>query len=139
MQPTHYRQGTTNNNLISNNLNDHNNSNHHITNIQHNQPNYSYNHKHQATQQQILFPDLPRFTKHASRTLVVRDLPFSVHNEHLQAYFVDLGYIIELVHVCFDRKQQSLHYGYVMFQDDSSAQHALASCQGQRMWGRDIR
>jgi RNA recognition motif-containing protein len=86
------------------------------------------------------FPDLHRFTKHATRTLVVRDLPFSCRNEHLLGFLEQqLKYPAELAHVCFDRKQQSLHYGYVLFADDESAKGALQQLQGIRMWGRDLR
>lgn len=87
-----------------------------------------------------VFPDLHRFTKHATRTLVVRDLPFSCRNEHLLGFLEQqLKYPAELAHVCFDRKQQSLHYGYVLFADDESAKGALQQLQGIRMWGRDLR
>lgn len=94
--------------------------------------------KHQPSS--VMFPDLHRFTKHATRTLVVRDLPYSCKNEHLQQFFQgELSFPVELVHVCFDRKQQSLHYGYVMFPDEVTAQTALQKVQGMRFWGRDLR
>lgn len=101
-------------------------------------PNSTSSPKHQPPP--VVFPDLHRFTKHATRTLVVRDLPYSCKNEHLHQFFqCELNFPVELVHVCFDRKQQSLHYGYVMFPDEVTAQTALHKVQGMRFWGRDLR
>ena len=88
----------------------------------------------------VVFPDLQRFAKHASRTLVIRDLPYSCKNDHLRQFLeVEHGFQVECVHVCSDRKNQSLHYGYALFLSDEMAKDVLNKLQGQRMWGRDLR
>lgn len=83
---------------------------------------------------------LQLFRANSSRSVMIRDLPFSCANEDVFNLCEDiLGIRPSLVHVIFDTKGCPLHYGYILFESDDDAHQAIAKMDRLRFRGRDIR
>lgn len=80
------------------------------------------------------------FARFPTRTLLVRDLPFSCTTEDLESFFRDRGFEkISKSFVCFDRRNCPLHYGYILFESEEDVERALKEVHGQRLRGRNLR
>lgn len=80
------------------------------------------------------------FSRFSSRTLFVRDLPYSCTSQDLKNLFCEeLGIYIARALVCDNRQQKPLHFGYVLLPDEEMVQIAVNKLNGCRFRGRDIR
>lgn len=80
------------------------------------------------------------FSRFPTRTLFVRDLPYSCTSQDLKNFFSEeLGVYITRALVCDNRQQKPLHFGYVLLPDDEMVGIAVQALNGRRFRGRDIR
>ena len=83
---------------------------------------------------------LQLFRANSSRSVMIRDLPFSCANQDVSNLcYQMLGILPPLVHVIFDTKGCPLHYGYILFDTDDDARQAISKLDRLRFRGRDIR
>lgn len=79
------------------------------------------------------------FRENPHHSIIVRDLPFSCTTADLRDLCIQLsGVTPQYAYVQCDSQQKSLHYGYLMFEDEANVPRVVASMNGHRFLGRDI-
>jgi RNA recognition motif-containing protein len=71
----------------------------------------------------------------------VKNLPFSVTSEILQAYFSGLGFAIESAHVVVRRFRgvpKSKGFGFVQFANEADQKRAVAEVSGKKLEDREL-
>ncbi len=84
--------------------------------------------------------NLQSFDAEASKSIVLRDLPFCCTSKDLQIFIAEhLGVPPNLAVVLRNPDGKTLHYGCALFSTAEDASEAIQKVHMKRLYGRDIR